>query len=83
MDEQPEDKLLASLTRQHGAVVAPVILAQMVGAAKGPFGPGRKRYAEHVAFAERVGVTPFVGKEKPPTTGPGASIFDETLRRRR
>lgn len=66
------DHLRASLEARYGPGKADTVFASMVGAARGPFAPGNARYGEHVAFAQRAGVVPFVGKGKPPTTGPGA-----------
>lgn len=57
------DSLRDSLRERYGDA-GDTIEAAMLGAATGPFAPGAKRHAEHVAWALRAGVPALT--KKPP-----------------
>lgn len=64
--------LRAALHERYGEVKGEHIFVRMRAEASGPFAPGNKLHQQHIEWAEQVGVTPIVGKKKPPTSLPGA-----------
>jgi hypothetical protein len=63
------EHLMNQLVQRYGRKRGEEVYAAMVGEAKGPFAPGAKHYAEHVAWAKKNDVAPLTEADmkKPPT----------------